>query len=578
MHIWVKNGLALFSTVLMLWLLWGFFSLGSDITIFLTVITLTVCFFTLLWWHRKAQHFAQQIDIKSAEIPKADYQGAIVLVCGQSHALFQSNVAHRATQHGWYIAVPTPADLIQTVQQIAEQAPALLVNISVLFAVIPEKSDQQDELLADILAWRRAIGESRQWIGKLPPFWIAAYLNPLDQQSHLFSSQQDNSCWFTLVNNQSEFQVYSDQNMALPLSVWLSENQLTAEQQFSTSIWLDNFISWLNRDLFPLFELTQPGAPELIPAAVALNFSPINGKKDNPWAHFIQQKTLLAPVSIEQEQQILPLPDSLLNRLPRYIGISRIELTVGLFGLLCGLFLFGAMLGSYYHNQKLINQVQQDIVRFRQLSDTPIEPKIIAYQQLQTDAHRFSLWHREGVPSAYTMALYQGERILPYLHTILSEWAPATPATPVLIQEAPQMITLDSLALFDSGQSDLKPDATKVLIDALFNIKAKPGWLIVISGFTDNTGNPALNQRLSLKRAESVRDWMLKTSDLSPSCFAVQGLGQERPVASNETPAERAHNRRVEIRLIPQANACQVLGNQDASLTNDDANTTKMEK
>lgn len=62
---------------------------------------------------------------------------------------------------------------------------------------------------------------------------------------------------------------------------------------------------------------------------------------------------------------------------------------------------------------------------------------------------------------------------------------------------------------------------------------------------------------LSLKRAESVRDWMRDTGDVPESCFAVQGYGESRPVATNDTAEGRALNRRVEISLVPQANACR---------------------
>jgi outer membrane protein OmpA-like peptidoglycan-associated protein len=68
-----------------------------------------------------------------------------------------------------------------------------------------------------------------------------------------------------------------------------------------------------------------------------------------------------------------------------------------------------------------------------------------------------------------------------------------------------------------------------MLVNSLVGIKAKPGWLIVVSGHTDNTGNPQLNQTLSLKRAEAVRDWMRDTGDVPESCFAVQGYGESRP-------------------------------------------------
>ena len=123
---------------------------------------------------------------------------------------------------------------------------------------------------------------------------------------------------------------------------------------------------------------------------------------------------------------------------------------------------------------------------------------------------------------------------------------------------APKIVRLDSLSLFDSGQSVLKTGSTKVLINALVDIKAKPGGLIVVSGHTDNTGNPQQNQTLSQRRAEAVRDWMRDTGDVSESCFAVQGYGASRPIATNETSEGRALNRRVEISLVPQADACRM--------------------
>nr|VXZ83395.1 Root adhesin [Klebsiella pneumoniae] len=102
--------------------------------------------------------------------------------------------------------------------------------------------------------------------------------------------------------------------------------------------------------------------------------------------------------------------------------------------------------------------------------------------------------------------------------------------------QGPQTIRLDSMALFDTGKSTLKPGSTKLLVNSLLGIKAKPGWLIVVAGHTDSIGNDKSNQQLSLKRAEAVRDWMRDTGDVPESCFAVQGYGASRPVASNETP------------------------------------------
>lgn len=129
---------------------------------------------------------------------------------------------------------------------------------------------------------------------------------------------------------------------------------------------------------------------------------------------------------------------------------------------------------------------------------------------------------------------------------------PAQTETPL-----PEPIRLDSLALFEGGSSALKPGSTKVLVNALVGIKARPGWLIVIAGHTDASGAPEHNLALSHARATAVRDWMQRMGDLADSCFAVQGLAAGQPLASNQTEAGRAANRRVDIQLVPQLGACE---------------------
>ncbi|PMZ85763.1 flagellar motor protein MotB [Pseudomonas sp. FW215-T2] len=129
-----------------------------------------------------------------------------------------------------------------------------------------------------------------------------------------------------------------------------------------------------------------------------------------------------------------------------------------------------------------------------------------------------------------------------------------------LFEPAPTFVgpvRLDSLSLFDAGSAELKPGSTKILIRALVDIKAQPGWLIVIGGHTDGRGNPQQNFQLSHARASAVRDWMQRMGDIPDSCFAVQGFAASQPVTSNDSESGRAANRRVEISLLPQAGACE---------------------
>ena len=67
------------------------------------------------------------------------------------------------------------------------------------------------------------------------------------------------------------------------------------------------------------------------------------------------------------------------------------------------------------------------------------------------------------------------------------------------------------MSLFDTGKWALKPGTTKLLVNSLVGIKAKPGWLIVIAGHTDSTGDDQSNQVLSLKRWWTGRAWCAAT-------------------------------------------------------------------
>lgn len=121
----------------------------------------------------------------------------------------------------------------------------------------------------------------------------------------------------------------------------------------------------------------------------------------------------------------------------------------------------------------------------------------------------------------------------------------------------PDPVRLDSLSLFDAGSAELKPGSTDVLVKALVDIKAQPGWLILIAGHTDATGSVEQNLQLSYARASAVREWMQRVGSIAADCFAVQGFAASQPIAGNDTEAGRIANRRVDIRLVPQAGACE---------------------
>lgn len=74
---------------------------------------------------------------------------------------------------------------------------------------------------------------------------------------------------------------------------------------------------------------------------------------------------------------------------------------------------------------------------------------------------------------------------------------------------------------------------------------------VKIEGFTDSTGSPMLNQRISEERAESVADYLLEGEGLTSEQIEYQGLGSKKPVTTNLTKEGRAANRRVDIIITP---------------------------
>jgi outer membrane protein OmpA-like peptidoglycan-associated protein len=99
---------------------------------------------------------------------------------------------------------------------------------------------------------------------------------------------------------------------------------------------------------------------------------------------------------------------------------------------------------------------------------------------------------------------------------------------------------------FDTGRSDIKPNLRPVLDRFAATLTENQTTVVTVIGHTDNTGSDAINNPLSRERAIHTRDY-LSARGVSPSRFAVEGRGSREPLAANNSEANRARNRRVEI-------------------------------
>ncbi|MFL1406022.1 OmpA family protein [Marinobacter sp. M1N3S26] len=103
---------------------------------------------------------------------------------------------------------------------------------------------------------------------------------------------------------------------------------------------------------------------------------------------------------------------------------------------------------------------------------------------------------------------------------------------------------------FDTDQASIKSSFTGVLESVGLVLQEFDKTVIQIDGHTDSTGSDSYNQMLSERRASSVRDFLLNQG-IAPARTRATGYGERYPVATNDTPAGREQNRRVELTLVP---------------------------
>lgn len=110
-------------------------------------------------------------------------------------------------------------------------------------------------------------------------------------------------------------------------------------------------------------------------------------------------------------------------------------------------------------------------------------------------------------------------------------------------------VTFDSGILFALNKADLNTASKNELAKFSSVLKNNSTCSVDIQGYTDSTGNDAINVPLSQKRAEAVSSYLKSCGVSSNQIQKVQGYGSANPVADNSTSAGQAQNRRVEVYL-----------------------------
>ena len=547
---------ALAAVATLLWLLWYFIPTGNVFNGLSTLLILVLAGW-YVFKNCRSEDPTSDVTLPAAELPLPDAQGPVVLVCGDMlDALFQGSPL-RKTAQGWWLRAGDVNRLTDVVRSIQTQFPRQVGQLSVMYRCLPDHHQDEAVLRSALKTLRQQCKQIKSLTGFTLPVVLSAEFSGPETPWIIVRGDKPIVC---PVNDSPQafidWQQAEDNILALPA--------------------VSEAFSFIRNTLAEELEKPDRLTPPERAFSVAMRLGTVLPGTESVWADWLYTRTCLqffrkpgrtAPASL--------FPDAVLPLLAPFAstvqGGQRTRLLILLMWL-CALTALGI---SALNNRDLIRQVSTDLQRWNAIPMNHYRPKAESLAALKQDALLLERWQRQGEPLRYSLGYYPGQRLWLALQQAIDTWTPPPAPKP---KPVPKIVRLDSMSLFDSGKSVLKPGSTKMLVNSLVGIKARPGWLIVVSGHTDNTGSVQLNQTLSLQRAEAVRNWMRDTGDVPESCFAVQGYGDSRPIASNDTPDGRAHNRRVEISLVPQADACRLPGAKHASQDVRDVSTQEMEK
>lgn len=112
----------------------------------------------------------------------------------------------------------------------------------------------------------------------------------------------------------------------------------------------------------------------------------------------------------------------------------------------------------------------------------------------------------------------------------------------------PIITTLSAEVLFDTASDVIRPEAKNELLEVVKWMNEHPDQGIIVEGHTDSVGEREFNMNLSLRRAQSVKNFLV-SNGARASLISIDGYGYSRPVATNSTAEGRQKNRRVEVRI-----------------------------
>lgn len=507
---------------------------------------------------RDNAHVLAALGAATADIPlRLRTRMPLMLVTGDDlPALFDRHNGQRFAHVGdgaIWLRVERPQDLPHMAIAVKQWRDGRAPD-GVVLSVAPARYTDEDVLLQSLRVVRQATADAARILGSRPlPGFVAIYqrlttpgiprtLDWAFGSSATPPAQIQAAQWYGI---SSASPIRDTRHFGTIIRAAGDESQPLADgsSRAMRVAALASIIGWTQRIVtHALVDQRQPATPWALHGIGWVDCGPACGP-GRLWESDVQTHTGIERAPAPASLMPWPLPQPLIRALAQ-----RFWMSPRLIALLHACAFLGcaaafAFLASAWHNQTLVARIAADLGRYFAISASHDSARRDALQTLIADRNELERYARSGTPLSLSFGMYRGARLIPPLNNAIASYQPPPPP--------PAVVTLDSMSLFDSGRAQLKNGSTRVMVNALEMIKAHPDKRILVAGYTDNIGDPNSNLRLSTARAEAVRGWLIEASGIPATQFAIQGYGDTRAVADNETEAGRAKNRRVEITLVP---------------------------
>jgi len=524
---------------------WALAELGEwwSAAIVLLLVALAVCISG--WYERRCATRAVGAESTDA-LGNTPRELAVIVVVGPYAAsLFPRDAGRtmlRRDDRAVWLLADTPARLSSVMTQV--KASRGRFPDAALLPVVPE-GDDESALRREFAHWRIALQGSYCHPECVLPCHVAVYgcLGPAEDK-------MPQTRWF---GDPVDIDVQRVENAMRPYDrLPAIRRQLAASRQPSavmrSALGLAVF-DWLDEAALLSSISTLANAAPFALRGVSLADVGYMSVRPGAWTRWLIARTGLQPRITKPLTGPLPLPFVRASRpqvdARRSALLSRSRAwPLGLHVLLSSVVALTATVAiSGWTNYRIVERIAGNLSAYRNTPGNRITAKVDSFERLRADRDEVARNLRDGVPFGAGWGLYPGRALLVRLNAGLAGYRP--PLTTVQI---------DSLSLFASGKAIFSPEAAhRELAHALQLIQANPDQRVLIEGHADSEGSPRANILLSEARARAIRDWLAAKGGLSVARFAIQGLGDVRPIADNSSEAGRALNRRVDVSLFPDS-------------------------